>query len=315
MRPALRVHIVRRTGSSRLRCCRRRRMWRTCSAPARGDAKTALCNAAESCDALFHGVLTWMAEAHAPSSFLHPLRSLLRSSVSVPLLRFSNPIDMAAPAALHLQALPHEVLLRIVSAGAFDTPEQLLAAGSVCHALRAAVGCPSVVSLRPLWARTIIAVADPTASLAAPPNLGLGLEHAYTEHAAAFARGRSCGWFALAHALAARNCAACGDVTRGVAWRLPAAARAAAGGIRLLQSCCAACTPVAHAPPADADDAGGAACVDATSGSDDDDEDGLGTRFCTTSLTSKALLRCMCGCWTESCGPCSACKDAYHASA
>jgi hypothetical protein len=215
-----------------------------------------------------------MEEARVLSLFCNPaLSALLALGAST--LRFSTPSDMAAPAALHLQALQHEVLL--VGAGAFDTPEQLLAAGSVCHALRAAVGCPSVVQLRPLWARTIIAVADPTASLAAPPNLGLGLEHAYTEHAAAFARGRSCAWFALAHALAARNCAACGDVTRGVAWRLPAAAGAAAGGIRLLQRCCAVCTPIAHAPPADADDAGGAACVDATSGSegdaDEDDDD------------------------------------------
>jgi hypothetical protein len=146
----------------------------------------------------------------------------------------------AAPAALCLQSLPHDVLVRIISAAAFDTAEQLLAAGSLCRCMRAAVGCPSLVQLRPLWTRTIIALVDPTAALAAPADSGLGLEHAYSEHAA-FARG----WFTLAHALAARNCASCGDVTRFVAWRLPAANGDA--GIPL-QRCCEACSPaVVHA--------------------------------------------------------------------
>jgi hypothetical protein len=161
-------------------------------------------------------------------------------------------------AAPVLQSLPHEVLLHIAASAPWATPEQLLGAGGLCRALRAAVGCPSVVQLRPLWARAIIALVDPCAALARAADVtnGEGLGDAYAPHAAAHARAGSPGWFALAHALAQRKCVACGVVTPWVAWRVrdEAAATTAhepqeAARRNALCRCCESCAPPQHAPP------------------------------------------------------------------
>jgi hypothetical protein len=158
-----------------------------------------------------------------------------------------------------LQELPQDLLQRIV-ASACDTPESLLAVGGLCRALRAATGCPAQ-QLRPLWTRTIIALVDPAAALAhACEDDGDG-EDIYFSLAQALARSGANGWFALLHALARRECVACGDVTRWVAWRSPAEEDALLGPPC---RCCVTCE-------LDADAAGGAA-ADSNSGAASESE-------------------------------------------
>jgi hypothetical protein len=186
--------------------------------------------------------------------------------------------------------MPHEVLARILSlawrdgAGAdVSASEALFRVGSLCRALRAAAGATgAAAALTPVWSRAIIALVDPAAALATAgvaAEEGEGFFNAcYQRHAAALG-----GWYALAHALANRNCVACGEVTRWLAWRDAEAAPPVAvgadevggGGVRGtgLCRCCATCAlPQAEgALPADAEaDAEADAGADAAS---EDEED------------------------------------------
>jgi hypothetical protein len=192
-----------------------------------------------------------------------------------------------------LQTLPHEVLLNIVACTPWESPEQLLAAGSLCRALRAAVGCPSVAQLRPLWTRTIIALVDPTAALLragaaarAHKDDDEGFVAGRGDVYCALAHSRAGGWFALAHALAQRECAACGEVTRWVAWRESDEEEDAAHAPLLCRCChtCAppGCEPAHDVPPADqAAAASGSAASDAAGESSDEDKDASLCHRCT----------------------------------
>jgi hypothetical protein len=199
-------------------------------------------------------------------------------------------------AAACLQSLPHELLLRVVACCApWASPELLFALGGLCAPLRAALACPSVGALRPAWARAIIAAADPCAALARADDVGAGdadegLGDAYAAHAAAHG-----GWFALAHALTARRCVACGVVTPWVAWRVRSVANEAAAAAaaedenaarNALCRCCESCappprrTPHGHASasssesaPSDEDEEDAASADDDAHDDDDDDDD------------------------------------------
>jgi hypothetical protein len=188
--------------------------------------------------------------------------------------------DISHPAAC-LQSLPHEVLLQVVAlCASWATPEELLRCGSLCRSLRAAVGCPSVAALHALWARTIVAAVDPCAALARADDVANadGLAAAYAAHAVAHARAQPAGgipgWFALAHALAARRCVACGVVTPWVAWRERGSTAADEASLDAARNavcrCCESCAPP---PCGNARAAGFASDDDEVDDEVDDDDD------------------------------------------
>ncbi len=172
----------------------------------------------------------------------------------------ASAVAAASSAPVCLQDVPHELLARILSLAWRDnadgSAEALFRVGSLCHALRAAAGATATAAeLTPVWSRAIIALVDPAAALATASGAATdeGFMHAcYLRHAVALG-----SWYALAHALSDRNCVACGEVTRWLAWRDPEAAHAVAvgadedggGGGPLgsgLCRCCATCAPPAE---------------------------------------------------------------------
>lgn len=162
----------------------------------------------------------------------------------------------AAPSALgaSLQDMPYEVLMRILShasAGGGLSAETLFRLGGLCSAFRRACGSVEdsalAVPLVAHWARAVINLVDPAAALLAESS---ARHHDLRSPASCYlAHARLLGgWYELLHALAERRCAACGDVTRLVAWR-----DGDDDGVPFgLCRCCAGCTP----PEAGSDESG-----------------------------------------------------------
>jgi hypothetical protein len=156
-----------------------------------------------------------------------------------------------------LQKLPEELLTRILSlACAGDdgiSAEVLFRLGGLCAALRHACGSvgEAAAPMADTWSRAVIALVDPAAALLAACSAQSGglrtARSCYFPHARALG-----GWYQLVHALADRECIACGDVTRMLASRIEDGKGGEPFG---LCRCCTECTPPSAAADAVDEDA------------------------------------------------------------